>query len=141
MNPNDVVRSDSYLLEGWTAVRSTVCESTAIPLEVPNPQYFNATKIFDIVPKRRAINDLGVKRFKLYQPLPVLLERTEGEYKAEIPQLEIYAFGPTEMEVLSEVKEEVVELCKTVFPLREKQMSSNVKTWKMHLQRYITKNA
>lgn len=134
MNPDNMV-SDSYLREGWTAVRDSAYETSSLP-GAQNIQL----SIYNVAPHRKAIYDLGLKRLRIFQPLPVRITREGAEYKAEVPQLEIYAFGVTEKDVLAEVTEDVAELCQTLFYLSEKQMSSNVKTWKIYLQRYVTKN-
>ena len=83
------------------------------------------------------INTLINFKYDLIKNIPVKLKRTNGEVIGEIEELEIYAFGRDEFEVLREINEDVTDLFEELIETEDKKLGKFPKKWKNILQKYI----
>jgi hypothetical protein len=78
-------------------------------------------------------------RFKLKKSIKVKITKDELDTIGEIPELDIYAFGNNQFEVLREINKDITELFEEIFEHNENQLGTMPKKWKMFLKEYIEK--
>jgi hypothetical protein len=76
--------------------------------------------------------------YNIIKPIPVKVIQDGDEIIADIPELEIYAFGSDIGEVIEEIKEELVELYDVL--ISEDALGSYPKKWKKTITSLINKN-
>ena len=79
------------------------------------------------------ISDLPTRDFVLKAPLSVILAEDDGEYRAEIAEVELYAFARTDREAIGELLEEFVDLCREILSKRDVELGASAKRWKHFL--------
>jgi hypothetical protein len=79
-------------------------------------------------------------RYELKKPFKVKIKRDESSFIGEITELDIYAFGDNEFEILREINRDVSELFEELSNLRDKQLGTRPKKWKNILSQYIQKS-
>jgi predicted RNase H-like HicB family nuclease len=116
--------STNSFFAGWKDVKNIAIASS--PKE----------KIREIV----LINELINFKYSLRKPIKVTIEWENGEYLADIEDLEIYSFGKTKDEVLREVNQELTELFEELLTINENNIGQHPKKWKKILSEYIQLN-
>lgn len=86
------------------------------------------------------LSELIDYKFNLIKPLTVKIIRENLDFIGEISNLEIHAFGDSEIEVLREVNRDVTELFEELFDLDENQLGTKPSKWKKILSEHIQKN-
>lgn len=79
-------------------------------------------------------------KYKLTKPLAVKIIREESDFIGEVAELDIYAFGGSEFEVLREINKDVTELFEEILGLDESQLGNKPLKWKKILSEYIQKD-
>ena len=95
--------------------------------------FARALKVTIADQNRVLIANLPTRDFSLKAPLSLILVEDEGEYRAELPEVELYAFAGSEWEAIGELLEEFVDLCKEILPKRDVELGASAKRWKHFL--------
>ena len=108
--------------------------------------YYNIFEVSvgnDLINSEKSIelNDLIDYKYQLTKPLIVEIKRDETDFIGEIKELDIYAFGDTEFEVLREINRDVTELFEEIFNLNENQLGSKPLKWKTFLSEYVKRDS
>ncbi len=90
-------------------------------------------KVISANQSRVLISDLPTRDFALKTPLSVIVAEDDGEYRAEIPEVELYAFARTDREAISELLEEFVDLCREILTKLDVELGASAKRWKQFL--------
>jgi hypothetical protein len=86
-----------------------------------------------------AIHSLPGTDYELLTPVPVVLEYEDGEVIASIPELEIFADGPTAEAAVAELKLEFEDLTDMLFAMEDKQLGEAPRAWKKMLAKVLRK--
>lgn len=78
-------------------------------------------------------------QYRIIKRLPIKISLTEdGEFIGDMPDLEIYAFGSSRDEVLSEIREELIDLYETL--AEENTLGRHPQRWKQILQQSVVRD-
>ncbi len=86
------------------------------------------------------IYDLGDGNYRLKQPIDVFIKYESDEVLAIIPELELCASGVNEIEVLREIKYEILDLYDDLVEAPDETLGASPKSWKTILKLLIAKN-
>jgi hypothetical protein len=86
-----------------------------------------------------AIHSLPGREYDLMTPLPIVLEYDQDEVIASIPELEVFADGPTAEAAIAELKLEVLDLADMLFTMDDELLGVAPRTWKKALAKVIRK--
>lgn len=86
-----------------------------------------------------AIHSLPGPDYELLTPLPVILEYEDGEVIASIPELEIFADGPTAEAAVAELRLEIMDLADILFDTDDKALGDAPWAWKKMLVKVLRK--
>ncbi len=86
-----------------------------------------------------AIHSLPGTDYDLLAPVPVVLVYEHEEVVASIPELEIFADGPTAEAAVAELKLEVLDLADMLFAMDDGDLGEAPKTWKKMLGKVLRK--
>ncbi len=106
----------------------------AIKFKIKDMVEFSTSKVMNT----KYIKSLNNPTCKLKREFGINIKRDHKEVIGEIPQLELYAFGDTEAEVIKELTEEIIDLWKVIKNKDLSQLSIKAFTWQSYLQQYIT---
>ncbi|MCG2713073.1 MAG: hypothetical protein L6416_12235 [Candidatus Omnitrophica bacterium] len=77
--------------------------------------------------------------YKLKIPFEVKITKQRGEVIGEIVELELYAFGSNEFEVLRELNQDLTEMCKYLSSKKNENLGKFPLQWKRILLSHIVK--
>ena len=80
------------------------------------------------------------EKYTLKKPLVALISNSDGEFKIEYPQLELYAFNKDKNEVIREFLDDFFDLCDDILPCNDSDLGKHPKYWKEILQTLVRKN-
>lgn len=83
------------------------------------------------------IYDLGDKKYKLKNPINIVIEVYEDVFIAKFPELEIFGSGNTETASILELKEEIITLYVELVNSSEKELGRLPKMWRRILKQLI----
>ncbi len=83
------------------------------------------------------IHDLGNKKYKLKNPINIVIEVYEDEFIAKFPELEIFGSGNTETESILGLKEELIALYVELVNSSEKELGRLPQMWRRILKQLI----
>jgi hypothetical protein len=75
--------------------------------------------------------------FRMRKPLRFQITKDDGEYRAEIPQIELYSFAESAEEAARELYVELVDLCGVLFDETTDHLSLKTLAWKLYLQQFV----
>lgn len=83
------------------------------------------------------IKDLDNLKYKLKNPLDITFKVEDDNMIGEISELDIYAFGEKESDIIEEIKEDVVDLYEELEHLSKGQLGTLPTKWKNILSQKI----
>ena len=83
------------------------------------------------------VYDLGNKKYKLKNPINIVIEVYEDEFIAKFPELEIFGSGNTETESILALKEEIITLYVELADSSEKELGRLPQMWRRTLKKLI----
>lgn len=92
---------------------------------------------YDLISNK--IYSLPSNEWILTEPIDVILKISISETIAIIPDLELYSEGRNEIEAVSEIKLEVLDLIEDIFELDDDELGESPKAWKASLKRLVKK--
>lgn len=131
-----------FISTGTSYIPSFNIRSGEISSATANDNILEVSPIYDSfsIERETDISELIDFKYELIKPLKVKLKREGFEIIGEIPELNIYAFGDSDFEVLREINKEVTELFEELSTLSDNQLGSRPKKWKVVLSEYLKKN-
>jgi hypothetical protein len=85
------------------------------------------------------IYSLPSDEWMLIEPIDVILKISDNETIALIPDLELYSEGRNEMDAISELKFEILDLIDDLFELTDEDLGQAPKGWKKSLKQIVKK--
>lgn len=86
------------------------------------------------------INDLLIENYRLKRPIEAILKFYPDEVLAVIPELEIFGEGNTEIEAISELKLELLDLFDDLKDITDEKLGKFPKSWKKIITLLIKEN-
>lgn len=84
------------------------------------------------------ISDLEDSQYELTKPIKVEIEYLEnGELLGTIENLNIYAYNKVESELISEIKNDLLDLYDDIIDNPENELGTNPKKWKEILKQHV----
>lgn len=85
------------------------------------------------------IHSLPSEEYELKAPIDVIIEIYSDEALAVIPELELYGEGRTEMDALSDLKLELIDLYENLVDMSDDELGDSPREWKKTLQLLVVK--
>lgn len=110
------------------------------------PINLSADAVFSPIPPLFFVAEISIAYLSepdmsVVRPIPVSVEREGDEIRAEIPELELYAFGSSTEEAVEELREEVADLVRTLASLGDDQLGGKASAWKKFLSSRVRTDA
>jgi len=77
------------------------------------------------------------EKFKVLQPIPIVIEELEEEVVASFPEIETYATGVNEAEAINNLKKSITELYRDLMNAGDNELGKMPKIWKRILGKLI----
>lgn len=106
-----------------------------------NPVVISATIVRNFRPVSRRhiqVKSLASEELILTKAIAVEVERLDAEFRAEIPEVELYAFADSESEAVKEVLEDFVDLCGEVLGKADAKLGKSARKWKRFLASVVS---
>jgi len=109
---------------------------------VPPPDFiFRPYNPASIAPSIVPFPALPSSKYRLRRELSIGISAEENEIKAEIPDLELYAFADTEEEAIAELVQDFLDLCDNLLDVPDDRLGKFPQQWKHFLESIIELNA
>ena len=87
------------------------------------------------------LRDLNDLKYELKKSLSVKIRAEDNNIIGEISELDIYAFGEIESDVIEEIREDVIDLFEELNNLSKDRLGTLPTKWKSILSQYIQKKS
>lgn len=84
-----------------------------------------------------SLYDLGNKKYKLRNPINIIIEVYEDEFIAKFPELEIFGSGNTETMAILDLKNEIIILYDELVNYSEKELGRLPQMWRRILKKLV----
>jgi hypothetical protein len=163
MNPLKINEKSSYDHLGSTLTRdASLYTSTAIPgelsklmenefvvlqfdqemLSFPTPDFkFHPFSTENKLRKSFTVSTLPDSKLSLIKPINIDITYEGDEVKAELPEVELYAFSNNEIQAVNEITQDLIDLFNDLNEIPDYKLGQHPKRWKMYMKSIIKANA
>lgn len=161
MNPLKISAKSSFDHLGSTLTRdASLYTSTANPYELsklmenefvvvqfdqdisfPAPDFkFHPFTTVNKSQKSFTVTSLPDRKLSLIKPINIDITYEGDEVKAELPEVELYAFTNNEIQAVNEITQDLIDLFNDLNEIPDDKLGQHPKRWKMYLKSIIKAN-